>query len=91
MASFFTTAFYHFTALTDIKSTQTIIQDYCDKVSIKGTILLANEGINGTISGDEKNILKVIKPLFLDELNLEFDKVKSNSRKLNEFHLKIEF
>ena len=58
MASFFTTAFYHFVTLTDIKSTQTIIQDYCDKVSIKGTILLANEGINGTISGDEKNILK---------------------------------
>jgi UPF0176 protein len=58
MASFFTTAFYHFVTLTDIKSTQTIIQDYCDKVSIKGTILLANEGINGTISGDEKNILE---------------------------------
>tara|TARA_B110000259_G_C14016107_1_gene401378 strand:- start:45 stop:2753 length:2709 start_codon:yes stop_codon:yes gene_type:complete len=37
----------------------------------------------------EKNILKVIKPLFLDELELEFEKAKSNSRKLKEFHLKI--
>jgi len=58
MALFFTTAFYHFVSLNNIKSIQTIIQDYCDKKSIKGTILLANEGINGTISGEEKNILE---------------------------------
>jgi type I restriction-modification system DNA methylase subunit len=37
----------------------------------------------------EKNILKVIKPLFLDELWAEFDSVKGNSNKLNEFHKKI--
>jgi hypothetical protein len=37
----------------------------------------------------EKNILKVIKPLFLDELQLEFEKVKSSSKKLKEFHTKI--
>tara|TARA_B100001250_G_C19801374_1_gene791244 strand:- start:102 stop:2810 length:2709 start_codon:yes stop_codon:yes gene_type:complete len=37
----------------------------------------------------EQNILKVIKPLFLDELELEFEKAKSSSRKLKEFHLKI--
>ena len=57
MTSFFTTAFYHFVALNDIKTMQSIIQDYCDKKSLKGTILLANEGINGTISGKEKDIL----------------------------------
>ncbi len=34
----------------------------------------------------EKNILKLIKPLFLDELRAEFEKVKSNSKKLKEFH-----
>ena len=37
----------------------------------------------------EKNILKLIKPLFLDELWAEFDKVKSNRKKLEEFHRKI--
>ena len=58
MTSFFTTAFYHFVALKDIKSMQSIIQDYCDKTSIKGTILIANEGINGTISGEEIEILE---------------------------------
>ncbi len=37
----------------------------------------------------EKNIFKLIKPLFLDELRAEFEKVKSNSRKLKEFHHKL--
>ncbi|WP_346859838.1 DNA methyltransferase [uncultured Draconibacterium sp.] len=37
----------------------------------------------------EKNILKLIKPLFLDELHDEFTKVKSNKNKLREFHAKL--
>ncbi|MDA9015797.1 N-6 DNA methylase [Flavobacteriaceae bacterium] len=37
----------------------------------------------------EKNILKVIKPLFLDELHEEFRKVKDNKNKLREFHQKL--
>ena len=61
MTSFFTTAFYHFVTLNDVKSMQPIIQDYCDKKLLKGTILLANEGINGTISGKEKDILNFHK------------------------------
>ena len=37
----------------------------------------------------EKNIFKLIKPLFLDELRAEFESVKSNTRKLKEFHHKL--
>lgn len=37
----------------------------------------------------EKNIMKLIKPLFLDELYEEFEKVKNNKNKLREFHEKI--
>ncbi len=37
----------------------------------------------------EKNILKLIKPLFLDELWNEFNKIKGNSKKLAEFHKQI--
>ena len=37
----------------------------------------------------EKNILKLIKPLFLDGLWEEFDKIKSNKNKLSEFHKKL--
>ncbi|HNW99256.1 MAG TPA: hypothetical protein PKK00_12675 [Bacteroidales bacterium] len=37
----------------------------------------------------EKNILKVIKPLFLDSLYKEFESVKDNRNKLIKFHEKI--
>lgn len=37
----------------------------------------------------EKNILKLIKPLFLDELWQEFETIKSNRNRLPEFHKKI--
>ena len=37
----------------------------------------------------EKNILKLIKPLFLDDLWREFESVKDNKNKLKEFHQKL--
>jgi len=37
----------------------------------------------------EKNILKLIKPLFLDELREEFEKTKSSTPKLREFQKKL--
>lgn len=37
----------------------------------------------------EKNILKLIKPLFLDELWEEFNNVKHNKNKLTQFHDKL--
>jgi hypothetical protein len=37
----------------------------------------------------EKNILKLIKPLFLDELYAEFESIKNNKNKLPEFHKKL--
>lgn len=37
----------------------------------------------------EKNIIKVISPLFLDELYIEFDQVKYDKKKLDEFHKKL--
>ncbi len=37
----------------------------------------------------ETNILKLIKPLFLDELWEEFENIKGNKNKLSEFHKKL--
>jgi len=37
----------------------------------------------------EKNIMKLIKPLFLDELRAEFEKIKHNRNKLKAFHTKL--
>ena len=37
----------------------------------------------------EENILKLIKPLFLDALWADFEKIKSNKNRLLEFHVKL--
>ena len=37
----------------------------------------------------EKNILKLIKPLFLDELRAEFERIKTNRKQLEEFHQRL--
>ncbi len=37
----------------------------------------------------EANILKLIKPLFLDELHAEFERIHTNRHKLAEFHTKL--
>jgi hypothetical protein len=37
----------------------------------------------------EKNIQKLIKPLFLDDLYVDFEKTKGNRNRLNELHQKI--
>ena len=37
----------------------------------------------------EKNILKLIRPLFLDDLRAEFERVKGQAQKLREFHGKL--
>ena len=51
--------------------------------SVMDTTLRRNLGAHYTT---EKNILKLIKPLFLDELRAEFERVKTNRKRLEEFH-----
>ena len=54
--------------------------------SVKDKIARRNLGAHYT---SEKNILKLIKPLFLDELWKEFEKIKNSRSHLTEFHRKI--
>ena len=58
---FLTIAFYQFVSLENIEQLQAFIYKFCQKNSIKGTILLASEGINGTISGQKNNIHKFLE------------------------------
>jgi UPF0176 protein len=49
-------AFYKFVALPDYKALQAGIQDCAVANQVMGTILLAEEGINGTVSGPEEGV-----------------------------------
>ena len=50
-ATFAIAALYKFVDLDDHRALQPVLQDLCDSQGIQGTVLLAEEGINGTICG----------------------------------------
>lgn len=54
--------------------------------SVMDNTLRRNLGAHYT---KEKNILKLIRPLFLDELRAEFERLKDQPKKLHEFHQRI--
>ncbi|MDB0072296.1 hypothetical protein N9E72_01980, partial [Candidatus Pelagibacter sp.] len=59
--------FYKFKKLTSLKKNKVLLQDYLIKKDIRGTIIIANEGINATISGkaiDLKSAIIKIKKVF---------------------------
>ncbi|MEM9106188.1 MAG: hypothetical protein AAGC96_11090, partial [Pseudomonadota bacterium] len=57
---FLVAALYHFAPLPGFENLQRPIQAMCDENGIKGTLLLAHEGINGTIAGPDKGIVSVL-------------------------------
>jgi UPF0176 protein len=71
-------ALYQFVALPDFRELRTPLFDLCEGLGIKGSLLLAPEGINGTIAGPEEAIdalLPEMDALFggrLDNLELKF-------------------
>ena len=60
-------ALYKFVTLKDYVLLKPKILDQLLKREIRGTLLLAQEGINGTISGDESKLVGFIEWLALDE------------------------
>jgi UPF0176 protein len=53
-------AFYKFVALPDFVALRAPLHECCVRNRIKGTILLATEGINGTITGSEEGVRGVL-------------------------------
>ena len=60
--------FYKFVRLADWQDKQPSLLSYCQEREIKGTILLAQEGINGTIAGSDRGIKEVLNFLRSDPL-----------------------
>ena len=60
-------ALYKFTRLDDFEEIQGPLKIFLESLNIRGTLLLAKEGINGTISGDNDSIMKSLDYLQKDE------------------------
>ena len=53
-------ALYHFTPFADPAAIRGPLLSLCEEVGTRGTLLLAREGINGTIAGSENAIAQVL-------------------------------
>ena len=56
-------AFYQFTALPDFRDLREPLRAICDDLKLKGSVLLAHEGINGTLAGQAEAISGLIDAL----------------------------
>ena len=61
--NFTVAAFYQFVRLPDFRELRTPLRDLCANLGIKGSVLLASEGINGTVAGERDAIDNLIKQL----------------------------
>jgi UPF0176 protein len=60
MSKYLTAALYKFVSLPDYRELQAPLLAVCERHRIKGTLLLAEEGINGTIAGLPDDIRRVL-------------------------------
>lgn len=65
-ALYLTAALYKFVDLPDFADLQAPLQACCEANEVKGTLLLAHEGINGTIAGPEAGVRAVLAFLHAD-------------------------
>ena len=68
VTKFLTVAFYHFAEIQNYQAFQDPLLNFCNVQNIKGTILLAEEGINGTVSGQKDAVLALIQYIKYDKI-----------------------
>nr|CAD6619975.1 rhodanese domain-containing protein [Rhizobium sp. TCK] len=53
-------ALYHFATFPRYETFRAPLQAFCDENGIKGTLLIAREGINGTVAGTDEGIARLL-------------------------------
>ena len=66
-------ALYRFVRLDDFEALREPLLNFCLEKSIKGTLLLAREGINGTVAGSAAAIEALLEYLTADERLADLD------------------
>lgn len=82
-------ALYKFARLDDFEKMQQPLKDFMVSVGARGTVLLAREGLNGTICGSQEAIEKILDFLAADERLGKIDHKLSYSEKTPFKRLKV--
>jgi UPF0176 protein len=82
-------AFYKFVSLDDYQNRRQPLLNLCQQSNIKGTILLAAEGINGTIAGTRSSIDTILDYLRADPCFADLEHKESTATKSPFDRLKV--
>ena len=89
MPDFLTAALYKFVPLPDFAELQRPLLALCEANDVRGTLLLAEEGINGTIAGPAEGIHAVLAHLREDPRLSDLTHKESRSQKLPFYRMKV--
>jgi UPF0176 protein len=89
MANFLTAALYKFVELPDFADLKTPLLSCCEQNEVKGTILLAEEGINGTIAGIPEQVQAVLAYLRSDPRLADLTHKESYAEKQPFYRMKV--
>jgi len=78
--------FYKFKKLTALKKNKILLQDFLVKKNIRGTIIIANEGVNATISGKPLDLKVAITKIKRILDFKKFDSENFSKSKYQPFH-----
>ncbi len=89
MKKYVVVALYKFVDFPDFKTFQGPLKRACHKAGIKGTLLLAHEGINGTIAGTREGIDQALDYLRRDARFADIDLNESHTDILPFYRMKV--
>jgi UPF0176 protein len=78
--------FYKFKKLISLKKNKILLQDFLINKNIRGTVIIANEGVNATISGKPLNLKVAITKIKKILDFKKFDSENSSKSKFQPFH-----
>lgn len=82
-------AFYKFVSLPDFASLKQPLLEFCEARGIRGTILLAAEGINGTIAGADESVREVLDYLRRDRRLADLEHKESPAARRPFYRMKV--
>jgi UPF0176 protein len=82
-------ALYHFTRLADYEQLKEPLQNMSDMLGIKGTLMLAYEGINGTVAGRDDAISELLEFLRADLRLTDLEHKESRAEEMPFYRMKV--
>ena len=78
--------FYKFKRINFLKKHKTYLENEISNTSIRGSIIISSEGINGSLAGNSKDISKILKLLKKEFKFTEFDSSNITTSRFQPFH-----